>query len=247
MPATENIDELTSLKRSRRGTLSSVTAKRREIERLMSDPCNLELVKSEIEKLCKFFANFRSLHDTYVSKLEDEEEVEKSNQYFHEINESFACFQDRINEWIEQTSYKLRPRESLENSELAKEMVVPGDSVSQVQRTRVSGKSNSRQSSLSSVRAKEAMKLAELQAEFRAQTLKHNLEKKELNLKLERENLNLKLELDKADARGKAIQALVKEEEGKNVKVDVEPVNLPSPMPSKPLFLNPGACLLNLA
>ena len=42
----------------------------------MSDPCNLELVKSEIEKLCKFFANFRSLHDTYVSKLEDEEEVE---------------------------------------------------------------------------------------------------------------------------------------------------------------------------
>ena len=76
MPATENIDELTSLKRSRRGTLSSVTAKRREIERLMSDPCNLQLVKSEIEKLCKFFANFRSLHDTYVSKLEDEEEVE---------------------------------------------------------------------------------------------------------------------------------------------------------------------------
>lgn len=230
-------ERLIRLKRSRSGTLSSITSKRRDIDKLLNDPCNIELVKSEIEKFSSLYGNFCDAHNLFHKELFDELEINESEQYFQEVNESVSLFQQKVGDWLAITSSKLKPTE-----------ISPDDSASQASKSRasrVSSRVSSRASSLSSVRAKQAMKRAELKAELDAQGLKYSLEQEELRLKMEKERLNLVIELEKANAREQALQELEEEEEKSKVEMKpvVPPPVVPPPvMPSLPVkSLNPEA------
>ena len=54
------------LKRSRGGTLSSITRNRRDIEELLSDPCNIELAKSEYDRFLTLYGSFCEAHKSSI-------------------------------------------------------------------------------------------------------------------------------------------------------------------------------------
>ena len=220
------------LKRSRGGTLSSITRKRRDIDELLSDPCNIELVKSEYDRFVTLYASFCEAHKSFHKELGGEIEINKSEQYFQELAESVSLFQQKVLDWLALTSSKLKSVE-----------ICPDDSASKAGRSRSNfSRVSSRASSLSSVRAKPAMKRAELKAELEAQSLKHSLEQEELHLKMEKEKLTLRIELEKANAREQALQEL---EEDEKSHAFVEHVGPTHPVEALPFTSSQPATSLN--
>ena len=192
-------EKLNHLKRSRDGFLASVTTKKNEIEGLLSNPCNLLLVRSEFEQLSLLFYKFCEAHKCFHDELQDESERSQSELYFQEIKNDIAAFGEKVNDWLESSSVQLQLPD-----------ITPGDSVSQVSRSRSGrgSRASSRTSSLSAARAEQAMKKAELHADFKAQKCRERLEREELRLKQEKKTLNLKIEFEKANAKEMALQRL---------------------------------------
>ena len=154
------------LRNRRRGILSSITAKRREIDNLLNDVNNLDPVRVKLAELTQFFQNFVDAQNAYHSQLEDEARKEESNAFFDEIEASLNFFCDTVNHWLLVTEVKLNDAN-----------ITPDDSVSQViprdlhqrESCYVSGFSRaSKASSISTARVKEAAKIAEIQAEAQA-------------------------------------------------------------------------------
>ena len=150
------------------------------------------------------FRKFVSKHDSYVAELVDEVEREESQTYFSEIETSMNFFCETVNDWLRITEATLHDLQ-----------ISPNDSVSQVgSKTRPKPKRSStsttitRTSSISAARAKEAARIAELQAEVQAlkqrQMLNESelhLKRQELDLRWKKEELELQTEYAKAVAR----------------------------------------------
>ena len=247
-------EQLTGLRHARGGVLSAVSAKRREIDELLVNPSNLELVRSRFDHVQGLFEKFVRVHQDVEDLLKDDvEELANSAEYFTGIRDSFTFFCQKIKDWLCVTEAKFEDVQ-----------VNPEDSVSQV-RTAMSKRSASRKSkiashasgskassrvsgasSLSSVRAREAMRRAELEAEAHAIKQKHSLEAEESRiqhearmLKLKKEELALETEMAKAQAREEVLAKLEKEEELKPYLTPLNPLasewprrRSPSPVPT---------------
>ena len=143
-------------------------------------------------------------------RLTDEGQKLESEVYFTEIESSLDFFCRTVNDWLRVTEARLQAN-----------LVTPDDSASQVEiglrntpKPSECGSRSSRlskTSSISAARAKEAARVAELQAEVLALYQRHSLQETELLLKrheyklqLKKDELNLKTEYAKALAREEA-------------------------------------------
>ena len=162
-PDALRVERIRVLRKKRGGVLSSITAKRKEIDDLLNDVNNLEAVKVKLAEITDLFQKFVESQNAYHRELVDKPQKEQSNAYFSEIESSLRFFCDTVNDWLRVTEVKLH--------EMA---ITPDDSASQVnpneqrRHKRSCGSILSRASkasSISSARAEEAAKIAEIQAE----------------------------------------------------------------------------------
>ena len=198
------MERLRKLRNERGGVLSAVTAKRREIDNLLTDASNLEPVKVKLAEITLLFRKFVNTHDAYVAELVDEVQREESEVYFSEIEASMNFFCETVNDWLRITEATLHDLQ-----------ITPNDSVSQVgskarpkPKRSSTGTTTTRTSSISAARAKEAARIAELQAEVQALKQRQVLNETELHLKRQeydlrwkKEELELETEYAKAVAR----------------------------------------------
>ena len=86
-------EEIVHLKRVRGGALAAVTSKRKELNLLLSSYDNKTFVESGVVKLQELFERFHVHHVNLNEVLSGDEEVlERSSQYYIEINYSFDYF-----------------------------------------------------------------------------------------------------------------------------------------------------------
>ena len=205
-----SLERIRELRKKRGRVLSSLSAKRREIDNLLTDESNLEAVKIKLPEITSLFRKFAEVQHAYHEALTDEGQRQESEVYFTEIESSMDFFCRTVNDWLRVTETSLHDN-----------LVTPDDSVSLVgvglqnkPKTSECGSRSSRlsrTSSLSAERAKEAARIAELRAEVLALNQRHSLQETELLLKrqeyelqLKKEELNLKTEYAKALAREEA-------------------------------------------
>ena len=202
--AMERIREL----RKRRGeVLSALTAKRKEIDSLLTDENNVEAVKVKLTEITSLFQRSTDAHEDYNAALIDESQRQESVVYFADIESNLNFFCQTVNDWLRVTEVRIQDLD-----------VTPDDSVSQLglRNRKRSGcgsaySRSSRASSISVARAKEAARSAELQAEVHAlkqRQLIHDselrLKKEELDLQFKKNQLKLETEFKKAVARESA-------------------------------------------
>ena len=99
-------EKLNRLKRSRGDFLASVTTKKNKIEGLVSNPCNLLLMRSEFEQFTLLFYKFCEAHKLFHDELQDESERSQSELYFQGIKNDIAAFGEKVNDWLGSSSVK---------------------------------------------------------------------------------------------------------------------------------------------
>ena len=203
------MERIRELRKRRGGVLSALTAKRKEIDSLLTDENNLEAVKVKLTEITSLFQRFTDAHEEYNAALIDESQRQESVVYFTDIESSLNFFCQTVNDWLRVTEIRIQDLD-----------VTPDDSVSQtsflLRNRKRSGcgsaySRSSRASSISVARAKEAARIAELQAEVHALKQRQlineselRLKKEELDLKFKRDQLKLETEFKKAVARESA-------------------------------------------
>ena len=201
------MERIRELRKRRGGVLSALTAKPKEIDSLLKDENNLEAVKLKLTEITSLFQRFTDAHEEYNAALIDESQRQESVVYFANIESSLNFFCQKVNDWLRVTEIRIQDLD-----------VTPDDSVSQLglRNRKRSGccsafSRSSRASSISVARAKEAARIAELQAEVHAlkqRQLIHEtelrLKKEELDLQFKKDQLKLATEFKKAVARESA-------------------------------------------
>ena len=66
------IERIRELRKRRGGVLSALTAKRKEIDSLLTDENNLEAVKVKLTEITSLFQRFTDAHEEYNAALIDE-------------------------------------------------------------------------------------------------------------------------------------------------------------------------------
>ena len=89
--------------RKKRGVLSAMTTKRREIDNLLTDSNNLEPVRVKLAEITLLFHKFVTTHEAYDAELVDKVLKEESNVYFTEIEARMNFFCQTVNDWLRVT------------------------------------------------------------------------------------------------------------------------------------------------
>jgi len=116
-----SLERIRELRKKRGGVLSSLSAKWREIDNLLTDESNLEAVKMELPKIMSLFCKFAKAQHAYHAALTDEGQRQESEVYFAEIKSSLDFFCRTVNDWVRVTEMNLQDN-----------LVTPDDSASQV-------------------------------------------------------------------------------------------------------------------
>ena len=178
-PDAIRVERIRVLRKKRGGVLSSITAKRKEIDDLLNDVNNLEAVKVKLAEITDLFRKFVESQNAYHRELVHEAQKEQSNAYFSEIESSLRFFCHTVNDWLRVTEVKLH--------EMA---ITPDDSASQVIPNEQHKHKSScgsilsracKASPISSARAEEAAKIAGIQAEALALKQRQRLHETEMN------------------------------------------------------------------
>ena len=87
--------------------LSSITAKRKEIDDLLNDVNNLEPVGVKLTEITNLFRSFSEAQNAYNQELQDEAARTQSDVLFSEIEASLNFFCDTVNDWLRVMEVKL--------------------------------------------------------------------------------------------------------------------------------------------
>ena len=193
-------EKLRRLKNGQTAKLSAVSKQRNALTSLMEDQNNLHLVKSGINDLNTAFKEYQEAYDLHYRELTSEEDQVKELNRYENKEKSLLEFRNQVMEWI-----------SVAERRLAEEFDLLSEAESSSQKSsRASSRSKkSSASSTSSARAKEKLRLAELQAE------REMLERKQA-LRAADEALKLETEIAKAKARERVFASL--EEDNSNTE-----------------------------
>ena len=168
----------------------------------MTDLSNTSLIKDRLLLLNTLFEDFAAAHATYHNCLEDECDIDESNEYYNAVEQTKVQIVVDVACWILSPKPPAQdfPRENLE----IPDDVTPVDSISNVGSragSRLSRRSKgSIASSVSSACAKAAAKRAALEAEAANLENFQAIEKEELCLQQRRQALQLNTEIAKEQA-----------------------------------------------
>ena len=87
-----SIEQIRDLRKKRGGVLSSLSAKRREIDNLLIDESNLEAVKVKLPEMMSLFRKFAEVQHVPHLALTDEGQRQESEVYFTEVEFSLDFF-----------------------------------------------------------------------------------------------------------------------------------------------------------
>ena len=198
-------ERIRSLKNTRRGHIANVTAKVNEVIELLSDEGNVQEVKEKLTTSKEAFRKFGEAHRSYAAELVNKEEKTKCMEYFSGKEEKSTETCRQVLDWISRVEENLLAVSLQVDSEVNSD-----DSVSCADAKRSSRASSraSRTSSLLLARAKEAVHVAELQAEQAMLKKRHELEEQKFRLKQEELRLDLEAEIPKTVAKEQALAAI---------------------------------------
>ena len=209
-------ERIRSLKNTRRGHIANVNAKVNEVIELLSDERNLQEVKEKLTTSKEAFRTLGEAHRNYAAELVNEEEKTKCMEYFSREEEKFTEICRQVLDWISRVEENLLTVSLQVDSE-----VNPDDSVScadvktSSKASKISrrlSRASSRASHTSSLllaKAKEAVRVAELQAEQAMLKKRQELEEQKFHLKQEELRLDLEAEIAKTAAKEQAMAAIV--------------------------------------
>ena len=205
-------EKLRRLKNERSGYLSTVTSRRNEIDALLSREENVQLVKEKLPGFLAAVEKFKEADLAYSSNLQDDIIIARCQEQLNSESSRANLFYQRIQEWIKRSEELLRL-----NSQIS-----PEDSTSQIgsrttsksssrksRRSSQSGSNRSGTSSLAFARAKEAARIAELEAEAAVLQKRRSLEEQKLRLQQEQERLTLETELAKSKAKEQVLSSII--------------------------------------
>ena len=221
-------EKIRRLKNDQTAKISAVSKQRNALTSLMENENNLHLVKSEAIVLNTLFKEYQEAHDLHYRQLTSEEGQDKELNRYESKEKSFLEFRKQVMEWI-----------NVAERRLAEELDLLSDAKSGSSKSsRASSYSKKSASSTSSARAKEKLKLAELQAE-------RKMLKRKQALRAADEALKLEIEIAKAEARERVYASLEDDHSNLGDKDGIVPnvkQSEPKFMASTPAsYLNPAA------
>ena len=86
------MERIQELRKRRGGVLSALTAKRKEIDSLLTDENNVEAVKVKLTEITSLFQRSTDAHEDYNAALIDESQRQESVVYFADIGSSLNFF-----------------------------------------------------------------------------------------------------------------------------------------------------------
>lgn len=95
-----NLEMLARIKSSRRAAKGWVTKRGNEIRSLMTDFANIKVVKEKLPLLQETMNDFRSAHESYHELLSREEDIEDSNEYINDAEQSYLRIDREIKTWM---------------------------------------------------------------------------------------------------------------------------------------------------
>ena len=208
----KRLERLYGLKNERSGYLSTVTARRKDIEALLADGENVELVKEKLSLFLAAFETFKDAHVTYSSHLQDEISFARCQEQFNLESLRVDDFCKRVQDWIESAEEIVRFNSQIKPDDSASQIPSRSASKSSTRRSQRSNRSSSRTSASSSVsiaRAKEAARIAELKAEAATFKKRQSSEEQKFRLQQEQERLSLETEIAKSEAKGKVLASIM--------------------------------------
>ena len=191
------LERVRELKYRQTAALSAITKCRNELVNSMTDEENLHIVKDNLDKLNKLLVSYQDIHLEYRESLTVESEIEKAIKVFEERQDSVLTFRGTVANWIKQADYALT--ENLETAtQLSGHSKSSRPNSSRSRRSMQSSISRSNRTMRSSIsaRAREKVKIAELEIE-------KSLLKRKQEIELQKDQLRLESKLAKARAKEK--------------------------------------------
>ena len=210
----DKVENVCQLKKLRNTAKGFVTRKRNEINDLLScsTVLNIDELNKRAQDLETVMEKFRIAHTNYHENLQDEGDIEESNEYFEAERTRGDYLMERIANFIEHQSpiapHVILPEDSVRN-------IGKGKTIASIH-SKIGHKSGSRTSSsvgstTSSAKAKAIAKKAALEVEATNFKKQMALQQEELQLQQKQEMLNLEIELEKAKAEEQAYMKIEKE------------------------------------
>ncbi|KAK2551640.1 hypothetical protein P5673_027415 [Acropora cervicornis] len=205
-------EKLRRLKNERSGCLSTVSARRNEIDALLSSEENVQLVKEKLPGFLAAIETFKQAHLVYSSNLQDDMSIARCLEQLDSESSRANLFYQRIQEWIKRSEELLRLNSQINPEDSASQIGSRATSKSPSRKSRRSSHSGSNRSGTSSLafaRAKEAARIAELEAEAAVLEKRRSLEEQKLRLQQEQERLTLETELAKSKAKEQVLSSIM--------------------------------------
>ena len=210
-------EKLHRLKNERSGCLSTVSARRNEIDALLSSEENVQLVKEKLPGFLAAIEMFKQAHLIYSSNLQDDMSIARCQEQLDSESSRANLVYQRIQEWIKRSEELLRLNSQINPEDSASQIGSRATSKSSARKSRRSshsgsshsGSNRSGTSSLAFARAKEAARIAELEAEAAVLEKRRSLEEQKLRLQQEQERLTLETELAKSKAKEQVLSSIM--------------------------------------
>ena len=100
-----------------------MTKKINEISNLMSDPCNVDIIKERTRELKQYVCGFQNAHEAYHVQLRDEGEIFESTRYYNAALDMVSDLEHRIDLWNTELEARdlmpdlqLEPEDSVSNT-----------------------------------------------------------------------------------------------------------------------------------
>ena len=219
-------EKLHRLQNERSGYLSTVSARRNEIDALLSSEENIQPVKEKLPSFLAAVEKFKEAHLAYSSNLQDDTIVARCQEQLNSESSRANLFYQRIQEWIKRSEELVRLNSQINPEDSTSQIGSRTTCKSSARKSRRSSQSGSHRSGTSSLalaRAKEAARIVELQALAAALEKRRPLEEQKLRLQQEQERLTLETKLAKSKAKEQVLSSIKEAALGSFV---ANPVNL---------------------
>ena len=212
-------EKLLQLRKSRSAAKANITKKIKEVTECFSNCENVADVRLKAQEFHDTANNFRDAHNTYHASLDDEFEIQDSQEYFECETQRIVNFQRTLDEWFAKAEDKHRrkvesevdPRDSVSNAgsrsrARSKKSLRSGSRVSETgssafsPRTAAAAKRASLAAEAASLRRKQTLQEEELQLKHEGLKYQQHQEAAELRLQQRKQQLQLETEIAKTEA-----------------------------------------------
>ena len=173
---------------------------------------NVQFVKEKLPGFLAAVEKFKEADLAYSSNLQDDIIIARCQEQLNSESSRANLFYQRIQEWIKRSEELLRLNSQINPEDSTSQIgsrITSKSSSRKSRRSSQSGSNGSGTSSLAFARAKEAARIAELEAEAAVLEKRRSLEEQKLRLQQEQERLTLETELAKSKVKEQVLSSVI--------------------------------------